>query len=202
MRRNRALRVLRGSVAASVATFLALMSHVAGGGAAPGWLGVAVPWVLSVAICTLLAGRALSLVRLAVGVIASQLLFHGLFVLGAVAPGATATPGHHHGEALVLSAEAIGVPLAADPLMWIAHGIAAIITIAALYRGEHALATLLSLAARLGSWFGRAVARALAPLTPIGRGARLHVDVRHPAAPLGLRGGTVCRRGPPLLPVI
>lgn len=201
MRRNRALRVLRGSVAASVATFVALMSHVAGGGGVPGWLGVAVPWVLSVAICTMLAGRALSLARLSVGVIVSQLLFHGLFVLGAVEPAAS-TPVHHHGEALALSAESLGVPLAADPLMWLAHGVAAVVTIAALHRGEHALATLLTLAARLGSWLRRAVTRALTAPAPVGRSVRFAPVVAQAPAPLGLRGCADRRRGPPLLPVI
>ncbi len=202
MRPTRALRVLRGSVAASVATFIALMSHVAGGGGVPGWLGVAVPWVLSVAICTVLAGRALSLARLSAGVILSQLLFHGLFVLGAVDPAAASTPGHHHGEALALSAESLGVPLAADPLMWIAHGIAAVITIAMLHRGERALVALLNLAARLGSWVRRAVTRALTPLAPVGTGPRVAIATVDAPTPLGLRVGAVRRRGPPLLPVI
>ena len=76
MRPSRLSRVARGGVAASVATWAALLSHVAAGGAMPGWLGVAVPLVLSVAVCTALAGRHLSLVRLAVAVTASQLLFH------------------------------------------------------------------------------------------------------------------------------
>ncbi|MEV8024602.1 hypothetical protein [Microbacterium sp. NPDC080220] len=76
MRPSRPSRVARGEAAASLATWAALLSHVAAGGAMPGWLGVAVPLVLSFAFCTALAGRHLSVVRLAVAVTASQLLFH------------------------------------------------------------------------------------------------------------------------------
>ena len=81
MSRSRATRVIRASVAASIATFVALFSHVAAGGAMPQWLGIAVPWVLSLAVCTVLVGRALSLVRLSAAVLVSQLLFHLLFHL-------------------------------------------------------------------------------------------------------------------------
>ena len=83
MSRSRSTRVIRAWVAASIATFVALFWHVAAGGAMPHWLGIAVPWVLSLAVCTVLVGRALSLLRLSVAVVLSQLLFHLLFVLGA-----------------------------------------------------------------------------------------------------------------------
>ena len=78
MRRSRASRALRGLIGASIATFVALLSHVAAGGAMPGWVGIALPWLLSVMVCTLLAGRALSLIRLSLAVAASQALFHCL----------------------------------------------------------------------------------------------------------------------------
>src|SRR5690625_5788395 len=55
------LRLVRGGVAATVATALALIGHVAGGGAMPGWLGIALPWWLSVTVCTVLAGTRFSL---------------------------------------------------------------------------------------------------------------------------------------------
>src|SRR5699024_5776527 len=58
------LRLVRGGVAATVAAALALIGHVAGGGAMPGWLGIALPWWLSVTVCTVLAGTGFSLLRL------------------------------------------------------------------------------------------------------------------------------------------
>ena len=51
--------------------------------------GIVAPWILALAVCTLLAGRALSLVRLASSVVVSQLLFHTLFVMGS--PSASST---------------------------------------------------------------------------------------------------------------
>ena len=53
-----------------------------------GLLGVVVPLALSLFVSVLLAGRRLSVIRLGVSVIASQTLFHSLFVLG------TALLGH------------------------------------------------------------------------------------------------------------
>lgn len=72
-------RALRGSAAAVFATFVALASHMIGGGALPSAMGVVVPLVLSMLVCVLLAGRRLSLLRLSLSVLASQSLFHLLF---------------------------------------------------------------------------------------------------------------------------
>ncbi|MGP5126356.1 hypothetical protein ACTXKL_07465 [Brachybacterium tyrofermentans] len=76
------LRLLRGSVAATLATLVALGGHLVGGGAMPSWLGIALPWWLSVAACTVLAGTRFSLPRMLTAVLASQALFHGLFMAG------------------------------------------------------------------------------------------------------------------------
>ena len=131
MRRSRAPRALRGLIGASVATFIALVPRGAGGGALPGWIGIAVPWVLSVMVCTLLAGRALSLWRLALAVTISQLLFHTLFVLGFVASGlstggqsAHAGHGSHSAQLLMpLPATAVSaLPPDATMLLWHCRG--------------------------------------------------------------------------------
>src|SRR5690606_16871403 len=82
MRTARMTRVARGSAAATLATFVALLSHVAAGGAMPGWLGVAAPWMFSILVCVPLAGRRLSVLRVTAAVVVSQALFHVLFVLG------------------------------------------------------------------------------------------------------------------------
>jgi len=76
---TRALRVLRGSAAAFVATFTAAFSHQFAGGVAPSLFGTAVSLVLSVAVCTLLAGRTVSLVRLTIAILFSQAMYHMLF---------------------------------------------------------------------------------------------------------------------------
>lgn len=198
MSRSRATRVIRASVAASIATFVALFSHVAAGGAMPQWLGIAVPWVLSLAVCTVLVGRALSLVRLSAAVLVSQLLFHLLFVLGADtgAAGATTATGHVHGlPALDLSTNTVVV--AADLSMWLAHLVAAALTVAVLYRGERLVIRLGVLAREILSWVRRRILTGDITLPAVAGRPGL---VSACAAPIrSARVATfVRRRGPPL----
>ena len=155
MRPSRRIPLIRGFVGASVATFVALASHVWVGGAMPGMLGIAVPWMLSLTLSTLLAGRRLSLMRLSAAVTASQLLFHALFVLGEFTPTGGFRPHVHGAGALVLTGEATLVPQ--DAGMWLAHGAAAVVTIALLHRGERVLHALLAVASAIAAWLRRAV---------------------------------------------
>lgn len=95
------LRLLRGGLAATIATAVALTGHVVAGGAVPGWLGVLVPWWLSVTVCTVLAGARFTPVRMSAAVLSSQALFHGLFLVGT--PGDPTVrlvdpPGQHLGH--------------------------------------------------------------------------------------------------------
>lgn len=89
--RIRHRRALRGTLAASAATFVALTSHILGGGAFPTTMGLIVPLSLSILVCVALAGRRLSLPRLTVSVGTSQTLFHLLFSL--FTPTASGGPG-------------------------------------------------------------------------------------------------------------
>ncbi len=196
---------MRGTIAAAVATFVALLSHIAGGGAMPGWVGIAVPALLSFVVCTFLAGRAFSLVRMSVAVSLSQLLFHTLFVLGLFAPGVAT--GHNHDMNAVsaavttTSADDMITMVHADATMWIWHAIAAIVTTAALYRGERAFAQLRTLAADVVVWLRHRILVVLTPLTP-------PATVRQRAAtavlvlPRRVHLASVRRRGPPLAHVI
>jgi hypothetical protein len=186
------------------------MSHVSAGGAVPGWLGIAVPWVLSVMVCTILAGRKLSLLKLSVAVVVSQLLFHTLFVLGTVstvASGAMPVGAHAHvlmPVAPVSDATAIMVPVMvqSDLTMWLMHGLAAMVTVAALYRGERAVLHLRSVTAEFAGWMRRRLVRAVPVLflRPFGRLATDTSPGWHvaPAPHLTL----LRRRGPPLLRVV
>lgn len=195
MRTLRAGRVLRGTLAAGVATFIALMSHVAGGGEVPGWLGIVGPLLLSIAICTVLAGRKLSLTRLALAVGISQLLFHTLFVLGA-ASGTIVMSGHHHGAMQVIDTTVTLV--SADSAMWVSHAIAAVITTAALFRGEQSVVRLLGAAAGVLRYVKRQLALAVSGAPVLPSIART-VPVRSERATV-LRApfhSSVARRGPP-----
>jgi hypothetical protein len=153
--------VVRGFAASSLAIFVALAGHVSGGGQMPGPLGILVPWVFSFMICVLLAGRSLSLVRLGISVAASQFLFHTLFVLGTITPSAVSTP-HVHGVPLVLP-PTTGIPEAvtADASMWLGHALAALLTVAALHRGERLILLVRDLAVQLLQWLRRRVDHAL-----------------------------------------
>ena len=97
MTSTRSARALRGALAAIVSTFVALLSHVAGGGEVPGLLGILVPLVLATAVCVPLAGRRLSVIRVSASVIASQVLFHALFVLGSAGNASASSAGSSAG---------------------------------------------------------------------------------------------------------
>lgn len=188
---------------ATVATFAALVSHVAAGGDLPGWAGVSAPWMLAVAVSTLLAGRSLSRARLAVSVVVSQLLFHTLFVMGApsASPTSTMMHGHAHGAPPAMPTMPAMDPmigaLCADPSMWVGHAVAALVTIATLYRGERAARAMLALARDLRAWARRTMAR----------GVIVHARPRRPHTPRAERApfarsamylSVLRRRGPPL----
>lgn len=198
MRPSRRNPLIRGFVGASVATFVALASHVWAGDPVPGVLGIAVPWVLSLMVCVLLAGRRLSLVRLSVSVLISQLLFHALFVLGTVRPAGSrvALAPHVHGAPLDLTAGA-AVLLPATGGMWGAHGAAAIATVVLLHRGERIVLALLRAASGILAWLRRIVRTG--PPVRIAAPA----GARWPTVPAPVRRDPLLSthrlRGPPLL---
>ena len=195
MRPSRRPRLIRGLLAASIATFVALASHVWVGGTMPGMLGIAVPWMLSVMVCTLLAGRQLSLLRLSASVLLSQALFHVLFVLGAITPQ-TGPTAHDHGAPILLPATGAVALVPEDAGMWLAHVAAAVCTIALLHRGERTAQALSALAAELVAWARRLIIVPVPAPAPVGvrrRWAITRAPLRRDPLRSALR-----RRGPPL----
>lgn len=143
---SRAIRTLRGGIAAAVAIEVALLSHVLAGGAAPDALLVALTFVVSWVVCLALAGRRPSLGRLALAVSLSQFAFHATFSILGTPQAVAATGGAHAHHAMTMTMDAAPhatAMVAAGPLMWAAHALAAVVTIAALYRGERAVRALL-----------------------------------------------------------
>jgi len=185
-----------------VATFAALVSHVSAGGQIPGWLGIAVPLILSVMVCTVLAGRKLSAVKLTVAVLVSQLLFHALFVLGTVSSVASgAMPLGAHAHALMPTAPVSdpATPMAhTDATMWLMHGLAALVTVGALYRGERAVLRLRAVTAEFAGWMRRRLVLAVPVpfLTPFTLVATDTSPGWHVASAPHLT--VLRRRGPPL----
>ncbi|QEE62085.1 hypothetical protein FVA74_11285 [Salinibacterium sp. dk2585] len=202
MESSRQRHAVRGFVAATVATFVALLSHVLGGGDVPGWLGILAPWVLSLPMCMGLARWTLSLGRLSVSVGVSQFFFHTLFVLGASGGSASfVTSGVGHGShgLVLVAAESSAAASAYDPaVMWLWHGVAAVITIAAVQRGESALASIRRVAAWVASWVAARVTPA--QLAPVAMAPGRMPTPQFSTASLSacFAFSPLLRRGPPL----
>lgn len=195
--------VLRGFMAASLATFAALAGHLTAGGQMPGVLGILIPWVFSLMICVLLAGRKLSVIRLSASVAISQFLFHLLFVLGTITPTGSAAP-HVHGAPLVLPAIAstgAADTVVADGAMWFGHLAAVIVTVVALHRGERVLLALRDLAVQSVRWVQQRVDAVLvSPEVVVGREVAALFDSPPPIDAHVL--ATLRGRGPPVLSAI
>lgn len=203
MRSARVTRVTRGGVAATFATFAALLSHVAGGGSVPGWVGVVVPLGLSSIVCIALAGRSPSAVRTTAAVFMSQFFFHTLFVLGAV-PGASgsidphAAHGAGHSASMLMPESTMGL-VAADSQMWIWHGIAAAMTALVLHRSEVRVRAMRALADIIGRWFARLGVLIRAEIVAPTRLRLRLVDLDLLTARQPIFVAVARRRGPPVL---
>lgn len=201
---SRLPHLVRGSSAAGVATFAALFSHVIGGGAMPGLLGIVVPLLLSLMLCILLAGRKLSLTRLSVSVVASQTLFHTLFVLGTPSTGTVQQSGmpagHHHGHGTMqmpLITEHTMTLVHGDLTMWVSHFIGAAITVFFLYRGEQAIHRLRALAEQFVEWLRHRLAVPMRlPIASAPAGVRI-AETSGWTVLSQLHASTLSRRGPP-----
>lgn len=166
------LRLVRGAGAATVATAVAAGGHVLGGGIMPSWLGMALPWWLSVTVCTVLAGSRFSLPRMMTAILASQTLFHTVFVVGTRSASPVVMvdpPGSHLGHGLhpagaadmtsslsIHSAHGTGAVVEqalhgshGGGQMALAHVLAAVVTALLLHRGETFLFRCFSVARQL-----------------------------------------------------
>lgn len=142
-------RFARGWVAAVFSTFVAGLSHTLAGGAVPNFVAVVLSLAFAGIVCIGLAGRTLSLWRMAASVLISQLIFHGLFSFGAaggaltVSPAAPAPSGAHQHAPIGMLADLGSAPVGHgaghdSAWMWAAHAVAAVVTIVALRHGESA----------------------------------------------------------------
>jgi hypothetical protein len=218
---SRPARVARALTAAAFATFVAAFSHVVSGGGAPGFAGLALSLAFSSMACVALAGRRFSFTRISISVLISQFAFHMLFEVGGSASSLLSS-GLHDGmggmagmDGMAQSSSAAGMTMTVDssgafasgaassahlghntPGMWVAHGIAAVITIAAFRWGEQTLRRLVELT-RLRF---RALVR-LPFVQPVPGRALLRADPRPVAdglRDLGVLLGTMRHRGPPV----
>ena len=137
---------MRGLVVACTSLLVAAAAHVTGGGQI-GEVGFVLALAFSVLVSIGLAGRSVSRLRIAVSVVLSQGAFHLLFGIGAgYRPSAiAATPGMQMPGmsdvpiSVLTPAATTAAPtesMSDSGWMWIAHGVAALITIVALVWGE------------------------------------------------------------------
>ncbi|UYQ77333.1 hypothetical protein OF385_15135 [Glutamicibacter sp. JL.03c] len=196
---SRSARALRGTSAALFATFVSLASHMLAGGPVPSLLNIALPLSLSLLVCMLLSGKQFTLLRLAVMVGFSQLLFHFLFSMGSGSSVAAASGPHlHHGTPLNLDVTSVAHHAAAshgESTMVLAHLGAALATVLVLHRSEQVLIGISSIVDVLTWKFVLALVNyVFHPFTP--RVAAVESrDI--PAATLAVDTTSVIRRGPP-----
>ncbi len=134
---------MRALVAATVATGVALGSHVLGGGFAPSLTGLLVPFALSLIVCWHLGNRMNSWWRTALGVTASQALFHSLFVVGSGGAMSSSSGHAHHvapGDLVVAAGQVSAHGAHGGVAMTVAHIAAGVVTTALLARLDWALA--------------------------------------------------------------
>ena len=200
----RAQRLARGWIVGLVATTVAAVSHSLAGGYRPGILSLGVALVFAGMLGTAVIGLRPSLPRLAVAVGVSQLAFHLLFsLLGTGAAASSSGSGGGMPGMPAMDPSPIPTPLAssahdhlADPGMWIAHALAAVLTVLFLRHAELAVWSMLG---RLGRVLVTRLTVLLAPLPT-------DAPVRIPAWPTvalarvdRLLVASASRRGPPLL---
>lgn len=206
----RTAQALRGIVAAVASTSIALLAHVLAGGTLPATTGVVATSALALVACLALAPLRHSRARLSLSVVASQLLFHALFTLGAPGPPApveqhhAASHAHHaaHGsaapgpDAITAAADAVAHASHGALTMALAHVLAGAVTYVALRRGEAALDRLSSVAVALAARLLPPAASAQLP--PVRPHRALASDAGAWVPPFQAHVATsVVRRGPP-----
>lgn len=195
-------RVVRSLVAATLATFVAALFHVAGGGTPPSALALTLCLTFSGLAALALTGRRASLWRLAASVVVSQTVFHALFSLGTGGTRFVSADGmaHLHAGSHLIAMAGPGMHgssvIPDTPTMWLSHASAALVTIIALRFGEQAFWSLFATARiRLDRVVRRATAQVTGFSTPITMHGRRAAPVLRD---LGILIGRMRHRGPPV----
>ncbi|MET4637626.1 hypothetical protein [Mycetocola sp. 2940] len=188
----RRTRVVRGVLAAAVATFAAAFSHGVASGEAPSVLALAVASVLALTFCVALAGRS-SPLRLTLAVVVSQAAFHALFAALPVTTG-TATQAAHHGMISLTTDAVTHAHASTDVGMWLGHAAAAVVTVVSLLHGERVIS---AIGATLGLAF-LALITAIAARPVATPGAPVPAWLPPSAVSTALLPFSANRRGPPL----
>ncbi len=208
------VRLARGWTGAATATFASMLSHMLAGGGAPDPAVLILALALSGLVCTLLAGRVLSLWRMAAGVALSQSVFHWLFSASAAMANVSAAlpqgphAAHDMGPAASAALTAAGGAATGgaamamnhdSPAMWLSHALAALVTVAVPRHGE---VTAVRLIRALRMQLVRLRPPTVTATFPLRAKA---LPARLPILPLPNLGApllTMRHRGPPRLPAL
>jgi len=196
---SRWARVARGFLVAAFSVFVAMFSHAIAGGSAPGGVGLGLALTFATLASIAMVGRRLNVVRMTASVIASQFAFHLLFSVGASTTSTFHQAGHHGVVSLTTGAAGTGTQMThGDASMWVWHAVAAVLTIAFLWRGERAVWRVLATASRrlfvvlIGTLVGVPVRTTGAAL------AAVPASVRTLRDDLGVVLSALRHRGPPV----
>ncbi len=190
---GRAGRALRGVLAGSLTTFLALAFHVFGGGVAPAAPALLGSLLATVWVCVLLAGRRMRWWSLAIAVAISQAILHAVFSVATASVVVTGLGSHTHGH----DQGAVIVSLAhGGHAMALSHVLAGVTTLAGLILGDRLLTSVLTGARRAA----RALARLAADIAaPLPAAPRVPVATGSSVAAFDRFLRCAPRRGPPAL---
>ena len=189
-------RAVRGTLAGSLTTFLALAFHIFGGGAVPDAAAIVLSLLAAVWICTMLAGRRLRAWLLVVSISVAQLVLHTVFSMATATAAAVAAPAgadphglHQHSDPVISAITHAG------HAMWAAHAAAGAVTVLGILFGDRVLAGLSELGSRV---VARLLVAVLSP-SPVSA-ARVPLPVAASVLTLADRAcSLVARRGPPAL---
>lgn len=189
---SRQQRVLRGGVAATVATLLAATSHTIAGGPAPAVLLIALMAALLTPVASVIAGPRASLPRLAAAVLASQVAFHAAFqLLGSPTGHHLAATAHVHTHGHLDPSMIAGAGAAPEGAgMYVAHAVAALLTTALLWRGERVVRAIAGAVIAL-------LRRTHTPRAPHPAGRAPVRPTPSPAGAPAILLSSLSRRGPP-----
>lgn len=146
---SRADRTVRGILISAVSSLLAAASHSLAGGSVT-VEGVIATALLGLPLCVAFAGRIASVWRVGIAVSLSQFFYHwafaGIDFFTSASGSASQFPmGSHaaHMASLERFVPAVAESASADAVMWILHGVAAVVSTALITRGEQAIIALM-----------------------------------------------------------
>ncbi|PJJ71944.1 hypothetical protein CLV46_1503 [Diaminobutyricimonas aerilata] len=132
---SRSARLVRAWSGAAVTGVVAAVLHASAGGGFPPIGAILLAAAFSGLGGMALIGRTLSTGRLAAAVALGQVMFHLVFTLAGTGDVAVTSAGHH-GMLHLAAGQADAVAHHSGPMMWLAHGVAAMITVIALRSAE------------------------------------------------------------------